>query len=101
MTNGESRNDKQFYFRGNDRKNNCELCIVNCELKKGSLMSLLKNIINGGMLAGKRTYIISGLGILSAIGAYLVGDTNLLDAISGIFPLAAIYFLRKGLEDGK
>lgn len=64
-------------------------------------MSLWKNLFDGGMLAGKRTYIISAVGILTAVGSYLVGDSNILEAMNAIFPLAAIYFLRKGLDDGK
>ena len=61
----------------------------------------IKTIMAGGMLAGKRTYIIAGAGIVSAIGAYLVGDVGLVEALNSIFPLAAIYFLRKGLNDDK
>jgi hypothetical protein len=36
----------------------------------------MSNLIKGGFLRGHRTYIISGIGILSAIGGYLVGDTD-------------------------
>jgi len=61
----------------------------------------LNQIISGGILAGKRTYIISGVGILSAVGAYLAGDASLIQTMTAVFPLAAIYFLRKGLNDGK
>lgn len=64
-------------------------------------MSLFKKFFDGGMLAGKRTYIISAIGILTAISGYLVGDSNILETMNSIFPLAAIYFLRKGLDDGK
>ena len=64
-------------------------------------MSIINTITSGGILAGKRTYIISGAGILSAIGAYLVGDAGLVDTINVIFPLVAICFLRKGIHDDK
>ena len=64
-------------------------------------MSFIQNIYNGGMMAGHRTYIVAGAGILSAIGTYLIGDANMLETLQCIFPLAAIYFLRKGLNDGK
>jgi len=64
-------------------------------------MSIINTAISGGILAGKRTYIISAAGILSAFGAYLVGDAGLVDTINVIFPLAAICFLRKGIHDGK
>jgi len=60
-----------------------------------------KTITGGGMMAGHRTYIIAGVGILSAVGAYLVGDTNLIDTINIVFPLAAIYFLKKDMDDDK
>lgn len=58
----------------------------------------LKTIINGGMFAGNRTYIVSGIGILSAIAAYLSGDINIFEMMNAIFPLAGIYFLRKSSE---
>ncbi len=51
-------------------------------------------IISGGFLAGKRTYIISGIGILSAVGAYLVGDQDIFEMMQTIFTLGGIYFLR-------
>ena len=63
-------------------------------------MNNLQNIYKGGWLVGKRTYIISSIGILSAIGSYLTGDINIFEMLNRVFPLAAIYFLRKGLEDG-
>ena len=64
-------------------------------------MSFIKNIYRGGFMAGKRTYIVAGVGILSAVGAYLGGDSNAVEMLQNIFPLAAIYFLRKGYDDGK
>ncbi len=59
----------------------------------------MKRIIRGGYLSGCRTYIISVTGILSAIGAYLVGDTDLFVALQSIFTLAGIYFLRRSNEN--
>ena len=58
----------------------------------------MNKIIKGGFLAGHRTYIISGAGILSAIGAYLVGDTDIFTMLQAIFTLGGIYFLRKSSE---
>ena len=58
----------------------------------------MKKIINGGFLAGHRTYIISGIGILSAVGAYLVGDVDIFTIVQSIFTLGGIYFLRKSSE---
>ncbi len=54
-----------------------------------------QKIIHGGYLAGHRTYILSGVGILSAIASYLVGDTDLFITMQSIFTLGGIYFLRK------
>lgn len=66
----------------------------------------MKKIISGGFLAGRRTYVISAVGILSAVGAYLVGDTDIFTMLQAIFTLGGIYFLRKssqtkGSENGK
>ena len=58
----------------------------------------MRKIIKGGFCAGYRTYIISGIGILSAIGAYLVGDTDIFTMLQAIFTLGGIYFLRKSSE---
>ena len=59
----------------------------------------MKKIIKGGYLAGYRTYIISGAGIISAIAAYLVGDTDLFITLQSIFTLGGIYFLRKSNDN--
>ncbi len=59
---------------------------------------MMRKIINGGFLSGYRTYIISGVGILSAIGAYMVGDTDIFAMMQTIFTLGGIYFLRKSNE---
>lgn len=58
----------------------------------------MRKIVKGGFCAGHRTYIISGIGILSAIGAYLVGDTDIFTMLQAIFTLGGIYFLRKSSE---
>lgn len=58
----------------------------------------IKKIIHGGYLAGHRTYILSGVGILSAIASYLVGDSDLFVMLQSVFTLGGIYFLRKSKE---
>ena len=60
--------------------------------------SFMKQIISGGYLAGRRTYIISGIGIISAVGAYLVGDIDVFGMLQTVFTLGGIYFLRKSCE---
>ena len=68
-----------------------------CFTHKWKKMKIQK-IIHGGFLSGHRTYILSGVGILSAIAAYLVGDSDLFTAMQSIFTLGGIYFLRKSSE---
>ena len=60
--------------------------------------SFMKQIISGGYLSGRRTYIISGIGIISAVGAYLVGDIDVFGMLQTVFTLGGIYFLRKSCE---
>lgn len=59
----------------------------------------MEKFFKGGCLAGHRTYIISTIGILSAIGAYLVGDSDIFITLQSIFTLGGIYFLRKSNEN--
>lgn len=58
----------------------------------------IHKIIHGGCLSGYRTYILSGMGILSAVASYLVGDTDLFITMQSVFTLGGIYFLRKSGE---
>ncbi len=65
----------------------------------------MTHFFKGGYLSGHRTYIISGVGIISALASYLVGDTDIFTMLQSIFTLAGIYFLRrsnetKGQKDG-
>jgi hypothetical protein len=59
----------------------------------------MKRIVHGGYLTGYRTYIVSVTGIMSAVGAYLVGDTDLFITLQSVFTLAGIFFLRKSTEN--
>ncbi len=59
---------------------------------------MANKIIKGGYLSGYRTYIISGAGIISAIAAYLVGDSDIFTMLQAIFTLGGIYFLRRSNE---
>ena len=49
------------------------------------------------MLKGYRTYIMAGLGIVSAVASYLVGDVDLLTAANAAFSSAAFAFLRSSI----
>jgi hypothetical protein len=55
----------------------------------------MNKIINGGYLKGKKTYIVSSIGIVSAIGAYLIGDEDIFTMLQTIFTLSGIYFLKQ------
>ena len=59
----------------------------------------MKNIIKGGYLSGYRTYLVSTSGIVSAVIAYLIGDTDIFIMLQSIFTLGGIYFLRKSNEN--
>jgi len=61
----------------------------------------MNKIFKGGFLEGRRTYILSATGILTAIGAYLVGDTDIFGCLQTVFTLGGIYFLRKSHENKK
>jgi hypothetical protein len=49
------------------------------------------------MLKGYRTYIMAGLGILSAVASYLVGDVDAMTAANAAFTAAAVAFLRSSV----
>ena len=66
----------------------------------------MNKFIKGGYLKGRKTYVISTVGIVSAVGAYLVGDADIFTMLQTIFTLSGIYFLKqetstKGTNDGK
>ena len=49
------------------------------------------------MLAGYRTYILAGVGVLAAVANYLVGDASATEAINQAATAAALIFLRKAI----
>lgn len=57
------------------------------------------DISRGGFLAGKKTYITALTGILTAIGAYLIGEMDLIQTFQVVWPLISVAFLRKGVAD--
>ena len=56
---------------------------------------MIEKIIRGGFLRDRRTHIISAVGILSAVAAYLVGDSDLFTMLQAVFTLGGICFLHK------
>lgn len=55
----------------------------------------MNKFINGGYLKNRKTYVVSGVGIISAIGAYLIGDEDIFTMLQTIFMLGSIYFLKQ------
>lgn len=55
----------------------------------------MNKIIKGGYLKDKKTYVVSSVGIVSAIGAYLIGDEDIFTMMQTIFMLGGIYFLKQ------
>ena len=55
----------------------------------------MNKIIKGGYLKDKKTYVISTVGIVSAVGAYLIGDEDIFTMMQTIFTLGSIYFLKQ------
>ena len=63
------------------------------------------DFLRGGMLADRRTYVMSAVGLMSAVAAYLVGDSDMFAMLQAIITICGIYFLRKqnntgGKQDG-
>ncbi|MCL2737359.1 MAG: hypothetical protein FWE17_00655 [Alphaproteobacteria bacterium] len=59
----------------------------------------MKKFIKGGWCAGRRTYITSLVGIISAIAAFFVGDVDLFVTLQTVFTLSSIYFVRKKMDN--
>ncbi len=56
-------------------------------------------LLNGGWCAGKRKYVMGGVGLLSAFAAYLVGDSNIFVFLEAVCAFAGIYFLSKSNQN--
>ena len=55
----------------------------------------MNKIIKGGYLKDKKTYVVSTVGIVSTVGAYLIGDEDIFTMMQTIFMLGGIYFLKQ------
>lgn len=53
-----------------------------------------------GKLAGKKTYIASAIGILSAVAGYLTGDIVLADAVQLVLTALLGATVRHGISEG-
>ena len=52
-----------------------------------------------GILKSKKTYVAGALGLGTVIGAYLVGDISVVEAIPVAIPLLGVIFLKRELDD--
>lgn len=59
------------------------------------------SFIHGGMLSDKKTHIMFGVGVMSAIASYLVGDSDIFVMFQAIFTLVGIYFINKSDNKNK
>ena len=50
------------------------------------------------MLSGYKTYIMGGVAIITAVAAYLVGDTTLADALQLVVTAVMGMFIRAGVK---
>ena len=67
--------------------------------------NIMNKFIKGGYLSGRKTYVVASVGIVSAIGAYLIGEQDLFSVLQTVFTLGGIYFLKqesatKGKKNG-
>lgn len=55
----------------------------------------MNNFFQGGFLRNQKTQIMTGVGILSALCAYLVGDSDLFATLQTIIAVGGFYLLHK------
>ncbi|MBR1380283.1 MAG: hypothetical protein IJ560_01705 [Alphaproteobacteria bacterium] len=58
----------------------------------------MNKIFSGGFFANSRTRIMSAIGIISAIAAYMVGDSDLFAMCGALFTIGGIYFMQQTNE---
>ena len=55
----------------------------------------MNKFIQGGFFANRRTQIMTCVGIISAVCAYLVGDSDLFAVIQTLIAVCGVYVLHK------
>ena len=55
--------------------------------------------LGSGILSGKKTYIVAGLGVLGSIAAYLTGDITLGSLITALIASISAATLRNGITN--
>lgn len=59
----------------------------------------MSKFISGGFFANRKTQIMTGVGIVSAIAAYLVGDSDIYATIQALIAVAGVYMLHKSKQN--
>ena len=55
----------------------------------------MASFIHGGFFANRRTQIMTTVGIISAVCAYLVGDSDIFAVLQSLIAVGGIYMLHK------
>ena len=59
----------------------------------------MSKFISGGFLANRKTQIMTVVGFMSALAAYLVGDSDLFAVIQALVAVGGIYMLHKSKQN--
>lgn len=59
----------------------------------------MSKFINGGFLANRKIQIMTGVGIISAVATYLVGDSDLFALIQALIAVGGVYMLHKSKQN--
>ncbi len=59
----------------------------------------MSKFIKGGFLANRKIQIMTGLGIISAVATYLVGDSDLFALIQALIAVGGVYMLHKSKQN--
>ena len=59
----------------------------------------MSKFISGGFFANRKIQIMTGVGIISAVAAYLVGDSDLFAMIQALITVGGVYMLHKSKQN--
>jgi len=59
----------------------------------------MNKFIRGGFFANRKTQIMTAVGIISAVCAYLVGDSDLFAMTQALIAIGGVYILHKSKQE--
>ena len=59
----------------------------------------MSKFLKGGFFVNRKTQIMTGVGIISAVAAYLVGDSDLFAMIQALIAVGGVYMLHKSKQN--